>query len=121
MLDVARLVNCTGPEAHPGKTSNPLLQGLIGDHIARPDSLGLGLAVDGESRVIGSNGSAHPSLFAVGSLTRGSRWEVTAIPEIREQANGVIRRVLHDNAEQPVPRATIGAWATGLQFQSTSA
>ncbi|MEJ1966084.1 MAG: hypothetical protein WDO56_32840 [Gammaproteobacteria bacterium] len=96
------LVNCTGPEQHPGRTSNPLLQGLIGDNIARPDSLGLGLAVDSESRVISANGSVHPTLFAVGALTRGTRWEVTAIPEMREQANSVARKVLHDHLEQPV-------------------
>jgi uncharacterized NAD(P)/FAD-binding protein YdhS len=142
VLDVARVVNCTGPEAHPGRTSNPLLQGLIGDGVAHPDSLGLGLAVDSESRVIGANGSAHAGLFAVGSLTRGARWEVTAIPEIREQANGIVRRMLHDHAAQPVSRAhqdeldalpaasartaqpaeavTIASWAAALQFQSTS-
>jgi uncharacterized NAD(P)/FAD-binding protein YdhS len=136
-IDVAHVVNCTGPEAHPGRTTNPLLQGLIGDGVARPDSLGLGLAVDAESRVIAGNGSAHPSLFAVGSLTRGTRWEVTAIPEIREQANGVVRRLLHDHAVQPVAETrpdvpadaqgtspaeavTIAPWAAGLQFQSTS-
>jgi len=135
-FDVSRVVNCTGPEAHPGRSSNPLLQGLIGDQIARADSLGLGLAVDSESRVISGNGSAHSTLFAVGTLTRGSRWEVTAIPEIKEQANGVVRRLLHDHAEQRVanpanpvrtnegaddaPGVTIAPWATGLQFQGTS-
>ena len=132
-LDAARLVNCTGPEPHPGRTSNPLLQGLIGDNVARADSLGLGLAVDSESRVISGNGSAHPALFAVGSLTRGTRWEITAIPEMREQANSVVRKVLHDHAEQPVATVragernsapadavTIAPWAAGLQFQSTS-
>ena len=104
-LEVSRIVNCTGPEAHPGRSSNPLLQGLIGDGIARPDALGLGLAVDGESRVIAANGSAHPTLYALGSLTRGTRWEVTAIPEIREQAHAVVRRLLHDplNARAGVP------------------
>jgi uncharacterized NAD(P)/FAD-binding protein YdhS len=130
---VARVVNCTGPETHPGRTANPLLQGLIGDGIARPDSLGLGLAVDADSRVISANGSAHSSLYAVGSLTRGTRWEITAIPELREQANSVVRRFLHDHAEQPVVEArkadtdagarsvTIPGWAAGLQFQTTSA
>jgi uncharacterized NAD(P)/FAD-binding protein YdhS len=96
-LDVSRIVNCTGPEANPGRTSNPLLQGLIGDGIARADSLGLGLAVDTESRVVAANGSADATLYAMGSLTRGTRWEVTAIPEIREQANAIVRRVLHDS------------------------
>jgi uncharacterized NAD(P)/FAD-binding protein YdhS len=134
-FDVARVVNCTGPEAHPGRSTNPLLQGLIGDRIARADALGLGLAVDAESRVISATGSAHSSLYAVGTLTRGSRWEVTAIPEIREQTNGVVRRLLHDHAEQRIaapnpdrtndsadlaPGVTIAPWAGELQFQGTS-
>jgi uncharacterized NAD(P)/FAD-binding protein YdhS len=125
-LEVARIVNCTGPEQHPGRSANPLLQGLIGDNIARTDALGLGLAVDAESRVISPNGSAHPALFAVGSLTRGTRWEITAIPEMREQAAAVVRKVLHDHAEQAFAgtrddAVTIAPWAAGLQFQSTSA
>src|SRR6185369_9954803 len=128
-LDVARIVNCTGPDQHPGRSANPLLHGLIGDTLARIDPLGLGLAVDAESRVISPNGSAHSSLFAVGSLTRGTRWEITAIPEMREQANAVVRKVLHDHAEQAVASTNTGTdgdtvtivpWAAGLQFQSTS-
>jgi uncharacterized NAD(P)/FAD-binding protein YdhS len=117
-LNVGRIVNCTGPEANPGRTSNPLLQGLIGDGIARADSLGLGLAVDSESRVIAANGSAHGTLYALGSLTRGTRWEVTAVPEIREQANAIVRRMLHELMsdhvsaqanDQPDPENNIGA------------
>jgi uncharacterized NAD(P)/FAD-binding protein YdhS len=128
-IEVARVVNCTGPECHPGRSANPLLHGLISDDVARPDALGLGLAVDAESRVVAANGSAHASLFAVGSLTRGARWEVTSIPELREQANGVVRRLLHDRAAQSIPSTlvdadapgvTIAPWAAGLQFQSTS-
>lgn len=132
-IDVARVVNCTGPEQNPARSSNPLLQGLIGDELARLDPLGLGLSVDAESRVIAPNGSAHRSLFAVGSLTRGTRWEITAIPEMREQANAVVRKVLHDHVEQLAAgarhgantephgdAATIAPWAAGLQFQSTS-
>lgn len=110
-IDVARIVNCTGPEANPARTANPLLQGLIGDRIARPDALGLGLAVDAESRVVGPNGSAHSSLYAAGSLTRGTRWEVTGIPELREQANAIVRRLLHDQAFERLP-AFGGAYAT---------
>jgi len=92
-LEAGWLVNCTGPEPDPAHSTNALLQSLIGDGLARPDALGLGLAVDAESRVIAANGSAHPSLFALGSLTRGTRWEVTAVPEIRDQANAIVRRI----------------------------
>jgi uncharacterized NAD(P)/FAD-binding protein YdhS len=118
-IDVARVVNCTGPEVHPGRSNNPLLQGLISDRVARPDALGLGLAVDSESRVVSSSGSAHGTLYAVGSLTRGSRWEVTAIPELREQANAVVRRVLHDQA-LGLPRRTPESFA-GFGAQPTLA
>ena len=65
-LDVARVMNCTGPEPHPGRAANPLLQGLIGDRVARPDALGLGLAVDAESRVVGGK-----RLGALLALRRG--------------------------------------------------
>jgi uncharacterized NAD(P)/FAD-binding protein YdhS len=99
-IDVARIVNCTGPEANPANSSNPLLQGLIGDRLARADALGLGLAVDGESHVISANGSAHLTLYALGALTRGARWEVTAIAELREQANAVARRLLQDQSTE---------------------
>jgi uncharacterized NAD(P)/FAD-binding protein YdhS len=102
-LDVARIVNCTGPQSHPCRSANPLLQGLIADDIARVDALGLGLAVDSDSRVISPTGSAHASLFAIGSLTRGTRWEITAIPELREQAGAVVRKVLRDRSEQAFP------------------
>lgn len=117
-IDVDRVVNCTGPEANPGRSSNPLLQGLIGDRVARPDALGLGLAVDGESRVVGANGSAHAALYAVGALTRGARWEVTAIPELKEQANSVVRRLLLDHAIERVaePEAEPALQRTGLLF-----
>ena len=98
LLQVARVINCTGPEADPRRTSNTLLRSLLSDSIARPDTLGLGLAVDKHSRLIGADGSAHRNLFALGPLTRGSRWEVTAVAEIRDQVASVARRIAHDFA-----------------------
>jgi uncharacterized NAD(P)/FAD-binding protein YdhS len=95
------LPNCTGSETDPRRALNPLLQSLVGDGIARADSLGLGLAVDQQSRVIAGDGTAHPSLYALGPLTRGSRWEVTAIAEIRDQANGVARQLARAFAARP--------------------
>jgi uncharacterized NAD(P)/FAD-binding protein YdhS len=93
VVEVARLINCTGPEQDPAKSTNPLLNTLVGDSIARPDVMRLGLAVDAASRVVGRDGHAHRSLFAFGALTRGCRWEVTGIPELRDQANLVAREI----------------------------
>jgi len=93
-LEVARVVNCTGPRSDPALSANPLLQSLVGDGVARADSLGLGLATDDRSRVIGANGAAHADLFALGALSRGARFETTAIPEISEQVDIVARQIL---------------------------
>jgi uncharacterized NAD(P)/FAD-binding protein YdhS len=111
-LDVARVINCTGPEQNPGRANNPLLQGLLGDRLARPDALGLGLAVDSDSRVVAANGSAHSSLYALGALTRGAAWEVTAIPELKEQVNAVVRRLALVHGQQ-VEHATHESGSSG--------
>jgi uncharacterized NAD(P)/FAD-binding protein YdhS len=94
VLEVARLVNCTGPCADPSKSSNPLLQSLVGDGTARADSLGLGLATDDQSRVRSADGTVHSGMYALGALARGQRFETTAIPEITDQADAVARDIL---------------------------
>lgn len=103
-IDVARIVNCTGSELNPERTQNPLLQALIGDRIGKADATGLGLAVDADSRLIGANGSAQHGLYAIGSLTRGARWEVTSIPELRSQANALVRHLLAGRPRPPPPQ-----------------
>jgi uncharacterized NAD(P)/FAD-binding protein YdhS len=55
----------------------------------RPDELQLGLDVDDNSRVIAGRGQTHQSLFALGGLTKGRWWKVTAISELRTQAERV--------------------------------
>jgi uncharacterized NAD(P)/FAD-binding protein YdhS len=97
-LQVERVINCTGPEIDPSRSLNPLLQNLVGDRVVRPDVLGLGIAVDRHSRVIAPDGAAHRTLYALGPLTRGSRWEVTAVAEIRDQARAVARRLALESA-----------------------
>lgn len=104
-LEVARLVNCTGPRSDPSRAGNPLLQSLIGDGTARPDSLGLGLATDAQSRVIGANGTIHENLFALGALSRGARFETTAIAEISEQVDAMAREILERAQEVTHARA----------------
>jgi uncharacterized NAD(P)/FAD-binding protein YdhS len=89
----AVLVNCTGPQTHPLRGTNPLLQSIVADGIARPDALGLGLATDLRSRVLARDGAVQRSLYALGTLARASQWELTAVPELREQARGVARDI----------------------------
>ena len=49
------------------------------------DPLGLGLDVDDRCGLIASDGGVDPRLYAVGPLTRGSFWEIVAVPDIRSQ------------------------------------
>lgn len=81
----ARIINCTGPEGQLRASSEPLLRRLAAAGLARPGQLGLGIDVDAQARVIGADGRADPRLYALGPLTRGALWEITAVPDIRVQ------------------------------------
>lgn len=85
------VVNCTGPEGDIGRVRDPLIQSLLASGRARPDRLGLGLDVDGDSRVGG--GGPSPILYALGPLTKGAFWEIVAVPDIRDQAAGVAEAI----------------------------
>jgi uncharacterized NAD(P)/FAD-binding protein YdhS len=84
-LHVARVINCTGPAGDITRVGDPLVQALLRDGVARPDPLRLGFDVAGNGAVIGRSGAATPRLFAVGPLTKGRWWEITAVPDIRKQ------------------------------------
>jgi uncharacterized NAD(P)/FAD-binding protein YdhS len=74
--------NCTGPLHSIARSKDPLLRSLLDAGEVRPDALGIGLEVDGNSR-------AGERLWALGPLTKGRYWEIIAVPDIREQAAAV--------------------------------
>ncbi len=86
-------MNCTGPATDPSTSDAPLLVDLLADGTARRDRLGLGLDVDDEGAVVASNGQPHTWLWALGVLRKGSRWETTALPELRAQTTTLARRL----------------------------
>jgi uncharacterized NAD(P)/FAD-binding protein YdhS len=85
-LAVGWLVNCTGPASDITTTADPLLRHLLGAGLVRPDPLRLGLDVDPHGAVRGADGRPASDIVTLGPLLRGSRYETTAIPEIRDQA-----------------------------------
>lgn len=85
-LRVARIVNCTGPEAGIGGPAEALLASLHDVGRIRADPLGLGIDVEENCRTIGHDGAASSTLFAIGPPTRGAFWESVAVPDIRAQA-----------------------------------
>ncbi len=92
-LAVRRIVNCTGPQADIGRAGEPLLDALLGSGRIRPDPLRIGVAVDAASRTLDAAGEASDRLYAVGPITRGTFWEIVAVPEIRNQVRAVAERL----------------------------
>ena len=92
IVDVDCVINCTGPENDLGRTKSPLVASLL-KHWTLLDPLRMGFRVNPDSgAVVDARGRESKRLFALGSLRRGTLWETTAVPELREQ----VRRTADD-------------------------
>ncbi|MGC1710840.1 MAG: FAD/NAD(P)-binding protein [Methyloceanibacter sp.] len=101
-LNVAKVAECTGVYADPLVTTNPVLQQLFAQGIARPDPLGIGIDVDADCAIVDASGHASRVLYGVGPLTRAAFWEIMAVPDIRVQcaelANHLLSRAPGESA-----------------------
>ena len=96
-LDVAHVVNCTGPQADVGRSSNPLVVDLLATGAGAPGPLGIGLASDLAGRLQGTTDGEHPHhwpTWCVGALRRGELWESSAVPEMRSQSASAAAHVV---------------------------
>jgi uncharacterized NAD(P)/FAD-binding protein YdhS len=85
-LEVDRVVNCTGPDYAPERSSDPLLRGLLRDGLAVADPLGLGLRTGPNDALVDADGWPGPHLFYLGPMLRADHWETTAALELRGHA-----------------------------------
>jgi uncharacterized NAD(P)/FAD-binding protein YdhS len=108
-LRVARVVNCSGPATDYGRVADPLVRSLLIEGIGRPDQSRLGLDVSKSCALRSRSGAESRRLFAVGPVTKGAFWEMTAVPDIRRQceqlAQGLARLVVP--ASQPTTRQVV--------------
>jgi uncharacterized NAD(P)/FAD-binding protein YdhS len=93
-MTVSAVVNCAGPCQHPERSTDPLVRALVDRGYARVGPLGLGFDTAADGQLLNATGRAALPLWTLGSLRRGTLWETTAIPEIRDQAATVARSVL---------------------------
>jgi len=98
-LLVDRVINCTAPETDCRRLQDPFLASLLTRGMVRPDPLFLGLDVSADGALIDQDGMISESLYAIGPARKGSLWESTAVPEIREQARMLVERLV--NAMRP--------------------
>jgi len=93
-LRAERVINCTGPETDFRRLDNPLVSSLLNHHLARPDGLFLGLDVSDQGALIDTNGTPSDFLYTVGPPRKGSLWETTAVPEIRDEVAALVEHLL---------------------------
>jgi uncharacterized NAD(P)/FAD-binding protein YdhS len=80
-----RVINCSGPGCDYARIAHPLIKSLLSEGAIRPDALNLGLDVTQNCAVKNRRGEISGKLFAVGPVTKGAFWEMTAVPDIRRQ------------------------------------
>jgi uncharacterized NAD(P)/FAD-binding protein YdhS len=108
-LRAACVIDCTGPGADVTQSTDPLMQTLLRAGIARPDPLRLGLDVAADGAVLTRSGTPSGRLFAIGPLTKGASWEMTAVQELRTQCRDLAyvlaRRLVHIGRSDGHPAA----------------
>jgi uncharacterized NAD(P)/FAD-binding protein YdhS len=94
----ALAINCTGPLGSISASDDPILKSLFDAALAEPDVLDLGIEVDERSRIAGADRA-----WAIGPLSKGAFWEITAVPDIRGQVADVANDIAKElnNAVQP--------------------
>ncbi len=93
-LDVARWIDCSGLQQDYAQVDHALIRDLLQQGHARPDPMRLGLEVSPECALIDREGLPSERLFAIGPVTRGTFWEITSVPDIREQCWELAQRLV---------------------------
>lgn len=99
----AHIIDCRGIRRDPEENASPVIASLLGNGTARIDPLGLGLDVSPDSAVIDARCRPSDRIFAIGPPSRAAFWEITAIPDIRNQAADLARRLIESWAEARNP------------------
>lgn len=87
------VVVTTGPGHRAILSSQPFLETLAAEGMLQLDAVGLGLAVDHDSRAIGTDGRSVPTLFIAGPLARGTFGELMGVPQVAEHAAFVAENI----------------------------
>jgi uncharacterized NAD(P)/FAD-binding protein YdhS len=86
------IVNCLGYEGHADAS---LIQSMVNENLAAVDDHKIGIKTNFSNyQVLNSKGNAVTGLFAIGPVLLGERFETTAIPEIRVQAQGIAENLI---------------------------
>ncbi|KAJ5678757.1 FAD-NAD(P)-binding-domain-containing protein [Penicillium macrosclerotiorum] len=93
IVEASYVIEATGQECHLDRIHSPLIQSTLKNNLATAHPNG-GLAVDFDSL------AASPGLYAIGSLTRGTHFYVSAIDRIAAHAS----RIAYALTKEPYAR-----------------
>jgi uncharacterized NAD(P)/FAD-binding protein YdhS len=79
------VINATGLASDVRQLPDALIRNLLDRGTVGPDPLAIGLDVTDTCGLLDNTGRPVPGLYALGPLTRGAWWEITAVPELRNQ------------------------------------
>jgi len=103
ILEIARIVNCTGPSRDYSKVESPLIAQLIKAGMIVPDQLRLGFDTDNDGRFINIQCEPVQGLFTLGPVRIPALWESLAIPEIRNQAKALAKLLVEETIKAGIP------------------
>jgi uncharacterized NAD(P)/FAD-binding protein YdhS len=92
-VDADMVIQTVGLNTDVRRTDHRLMSQLVTNAHISPDPLGLGVQASPDGRLL-RDGGQWSRLFAIGSLLRGTLWESTAMPEIRQQARNLADQLL---------------------------
>jgi len=93
-LNVAKVINCTGPRTDYSKYQHPLYINLLARGLIDHDPLALGLNATPEGEVNRYRSGPSGWLYAIGAPLKGVLWESTAAPEIRVLSRRLAERLV---------------------------
>ncbi len=97
------IVNCSGVGRVSAMRRDPLLAAMLAQGYISPEGTGLGLRATWDLAAIDAAGNPVSGLWIVGPPVRGSRFEATAVPELRGMAELAASEICGHNASQAEP------------------
>lgn len=93
-LQVAEVINCSGPNYDVNSSDDRLWLALIASGAAIQDDLRLGIRTGQFGALIAVNGTTSQMLHYIGPLLRADHWEATAVGELRVHAKELASHLL---------------------------
>ncbi|MCT4373148.1 FAD/NAD(P)-binding protein [Yangia mangrovi] len=90
-LEADHVIDCRGIRRNTMEHVTCVLRNLLEQGAARLDLLRLGLDTSPGCHLLSLDGSMSVKLYAIGPAARGAFWEITAIPDIRQQTADLAR------------------------------